>query len=109
MRSGRLALSMIGVCGGLVLGGSALTCEQVPSAALTEEARLALDVGCRGHHGRAAHDCRRLLQRLYLAGALDPDKTLRAYCDAVKTARWGASRPAPPEMCVERYGGWKES
>ncbi len=82
--------------------------QEAAEAALTEEARLAVDLRCRSGEDAATQSCRRTLTRLYLAGSLDPDQTLRAWCDSVKTARWGGSRPAPPKVCVERYGGWQE-
>jgi hypothetical protein len=105
MRYGLLILG-IAVCIGLYQGWFALAYDHATSAALSEDAREAIDVRCQALHGRAARECRSMLKKLYLAGALDPDKTLRTYCDSVKSARWGGSRPDPPEVCVERYGGW---
>jgi len=81
-------------------------CEQVTTAGLSDEARLAIDVRCRGRDDRGGEECRQRLKRLYLSGALDPDKTIRAWCASVKTAGWGGTRPTPPRVCVERYGGW---
>lgn len=107
MRYGLLALG-IAVCIGLYQGWFARAYDQATAAALTEDARVAIDVGCRGRDGRSARACRAMLKKLYLAGSLDPETTLRAYCDAFKTARWGGSRPPPPQVCVERYGGWRE-
>jgi hypothetical protein len=49
-----------------------------------------------------------MLKRLYLAGSLDPETTLRTYCDMVKGSRRIGSRPRLPEFCIERYGGWQE-
>lgn len=106
MRYGLLALS-IAVCIGLYQGWFAGACDHATTAALTEEARIAIEVGCQGLDGRAARQCRSMLTKVYLAGSLDPDRTLRSYCDSVKNARWGGSRPAPPEVCVQRYGGWE--
>jgi hypothetical protein len=108
MRYGLLALG-IAVCIALNLGWFARTCDHATTAALTEEARTAIDVRCQNQDGRAGHECRSMLKKLYLAGALDPDRTLRTYCESVKHARWGASQPPPPKVCVERYGGWQES
>ena len=81
--------------------------EHLTYAALGEDARLAIEVRCRVEAPRAARECRATLEKLYLAGSLDPDKTLRAYCLSVKTGRWGGRRPTPPEVCVRRYGGWE--
>jgi hypothetical protein len=81
--------------------------DQATTAALSDEARLAIEVRCGGQSGRSARQCRSMLKRLYLAGSLDPDTTLRTYCDAVKHARWGGSLPPPPKVCVQRYGGWR--
>jgi hypothetical protein len=47
-----------------------------------------------------------MLTKLYVAGALEPDTTLRAYCESERTMRWQASQARPPRICVERYGGW---
>ena len=105
MRYGLLILAIV-TCIGLYRGWFARAYDHATTAALTEEARLMIDVRCQGQEGRAARECRSLLKKLYLAGSLDPDKTLRSYCDSVKTARWGGSRPPPPALCVERYGGW---
>ena len=107
MRFGLLVLG-IAVCIGLYQGWFARAYDHATTAALTEEARLAIDVRCQVQPTRAARECRALLKKLYLAGSLDPDKTLRVYCDSVKTSRWGGSRPAPPKVCVQRYGGWQE-
>lgn len=107
----RYVLPVIGIAcsAALSVGCLAWACDRATTGALTEEARVAIELGCQGHAGRAARDCRSMLTRLYLAGSLDPDRTLRAYCDSVKSARWGGSRPAPPRVCVQRYGGWDGS
>jgi hypothetical protein len=105
MRYGLLVLGLA-VCFMLYKGSLARTYEHAITAALTEDARLAIDVRCRGQ-SRAARECRSTLKRLYLSGSLDPDRTLRSYCDSVKTARWGGGLSAPPDVCVERYGGWQ--
>jgi hypothetical protein len=107
MRYGLLVLG-IGLCIGLYQGCFARAYDTATTAVLTEEARLAMDLRCQGQHGRARSDCRAMLKKLYLSRSLDPDKTLRAYCDSIKNARWGGSRPPPPEVCVKRYGGWQE-
>jgi hypothetical protein len=105
MRYGLLVLGTAS-CIGLYQGWFARAYERVTTAALTDEARLAIAVRCQMKDDHAAHECRSTLKKLYLAGALDPDRTLRTYCDSVKNARWGGSRPAPPQVCVQRYGGW---
>jgi hypothetical protein len=101
MRYGLFVLG-IAVCIAFHQGWFAPAYDRATTAALTEEARLAIDVRCKGR------ECRAILKKLYLSGSLDPDKTLRAYCDSVKNARWGGSRSAPPKLCVQRYGGWRQ-
>jgi hypothetical protein len=105
MRHGLLVVGIAG-CVGVSQGWIARTCDHASTAALTDEARLAIDVRCARDEGRAARECRSMLKKLYLSGALDPDKTLRTYCDSFEHARWGGSRPAPPALCRQRYGGW---
>jgi hypothetical protein len=107
MRYGLLVLGVL-VCIGLYQGWFERAYDHAASAALTEEARLAIELSCQAQTSRAARECRSRLTKLYLAGSLDPDKTLRTYCDSVRTARWGGSHPAPPKVCVKRYGGWQE-
>ena len=107
MRYGLLVLS-IALCIGLYLGWFTRAYDHLTTAALSEEARLALAVGCRGRKGHAERECRGMLQKLYLSGSLDPDRTLRAYCEEIEHARWGGSRPPAPKLCVKRYGGWHE-
>lgn len=104
----RYGLLVTGVALCIGLGLSARACERATTAVLTEDARLAIDVRCKAKDGPAARECRATLKRLYLAGSLDPDRTLRAYCNSVKDAPWGGSPPAPPALCVRRYGGWPE-
>lgn len=105
MRHGLVFLG-IAVCVGMYQGWFARAYEHVTAAALTDEARLAINVRCHIKDDRASRECRSTLKRLYLGRALDPDRTLRTYCDSVKNAWWGGSRPAPPELCIRRYGGW---
>jgi hypothetical protein len=105
----RLLVLGIVVSLGLYQGWFARAYDQATSAALTEEARLAIDVRCQGQNDRAAGECRSLLKKLYLSGSLDPDRTLRFYCNSVKNARLGGSRPAPPKLCVQLYGGWPKA
>jgi hypothetical protein len=105
MRYGLLVLGIV-TCIVLHQGWLARAYDHATTAALSEDARLAIAARCQGQEGRAVRECRSTLKKLYLAGALDPDKTLRAYCDSVKTSRWGGSHPPPPALCVERYGGW---
>jgi hypothetical protein len=108
MRYGFLVLAIvIGI--GLYQGWFARAYDQATSAALTDEAHLAIELRCGGHAGSSARECRSMLKKLYLAGSLDPDTTLRTYCDSVKHARWGGSLPPPPKVCVQRYGGWRPS
>ncbi len=114
MRYGLLALG-IAVCIGLYQGCFTSAYDAVTTAALSDDARLAMDLRCAGRgrgtnqSGRAVAECRAMLKKLYLSGSLDPDKTLRTWCESVKNARWGGSRPPPPPVCVERYGGWHAS
>ena len=76
------------------------------AGSLGEEARLAIDVRCGEADGGAARACRTRLERLYAAGALEPDRTLRAYCETRRTAPWGGSPRQIPQVCLDRYGGW---
>jgi len=106
MRSGLLIIVIpIGIA--MCLGLLARVYGDAASAALSEDARIAIEVRCGIEHDRAARDCRSLLKKLYRSGSLDPDKTLRTYCDRVKNALWGGSRPAQPEVCLKRYGRWQ--
>jgi hypothetical protein len=102
----RVPVLGIAVCIGMYQGWFARAYDQATAAALTEEARVAIDVRCQDQDDRAARECQSMLKKLYLARALDPDRTLRTYCDSFKNAWWGGSRPAPPALCVRRYGGW---
>lgn len=106
MRTGLFILG-IAVCVAFHQGWFAPAYDRATTAALSEEARLAIDVRCKHRDDRAGRECRAILKKLYLSGSLDPDKTLRAYCDSVRNARWGGSRSAPPKLCVQRYGGWR--
>jgi len=106
MKYGLLALALV-IGLGLYQGWFARLHDHLTTSALTDDARLAVEVRCGGETGRSADECRSTLKRLYLAGSLDPDKTLRTYCDSVKHGRWGGSLPPPPKLCVQRYGGWK--
>jgi len=77
---------------------------EVARASLDEDARLALDLRCGEPTSGAARDCRANLERLYASGSLDPDRTLRAHCDEIRTAPWGRTHPALPRVCRERFG-----
>lgn len=106
MKYGLLALA-ISLVIGLYQGWFAPGYNQAHRGTLSDDARLAIEIRCEGQSGRSAGECRSMLTRLYLAGSLDPDTTLRTYCDSVKHARWGGSLPPPPKVCVQRYGGWR--
>ena len=92
----------------LTQGWFARVYDELITAALSEEARLAIEVRCqeRVQGSPSDRECRAMLTKLYFSGSLDPDKTLRSYCDSGKNEHWGGRRPDPPEVCVERYGGW---
>jgi len=107
MRYGLLALGIVALIG-IHQGWFARALEQATTAALSEEARLAIEIRCQVEDERAAVACRDVLKKLYLSGSLDPERTLRTYCDSVRSAWWGGSSrgPALPEVCVQRYGGW---
>jgi hypothetical protein len=107
MRYALLVLGLFG-CIGLWQGWFAQAYDHATTAALTDDARLAIDLRCEREQGPSEHECRTVLKKLYLSGSLDPVTTLRTYCDSVKHARWGGSRPSPPEICIERFGGWRE-
>ena len=107
MRFGVLVVGIvIGI--GLSIGWLVPVYDRTTTEALSEDARLAIEVRCQGQRGRAARECRSLLKKLFLAGSLDPDRTLRAYCEEAEQSYWGGGRPPPPPLCVERYGGWRE-
>jgi hypothetical protein len=108
MRYALLALGIAG-CIGIHQTWLADAYDHATSAALSDEARSAIELRCKGRAGRAGRDCRRLLERLYLGGTLDPERTLRAHCTRLKTVEWGARPPAPPAVCVQHYGGWQKS
>lgn len=100
MRHGLIALG-VAIAVGLLHGW--LT--HATDSALSEDARVATELRCQDRAGSAASDCRELHEKLYLAGALDPERALQAHCTPLRTVEWGR-RPAPPALCVERYGGW---
>lgn len=107
MRYGLLALgTAVAVCVAISHDWLARAYDAATTAALSEEARLAIEIRCQLQDAPAAVDCRRMLKKLYLAGSLDPHRTLRTYCDSVRSAWWGGRGPALPEVCVQRYGGW---
>ena len=107
----RYALLFLGLVAsiGLYQGWFVRAYDGATTMMLSDEARLAIDVRCQHQSGLAALDCRSLLKKLFLSGALDPDRSLRAYCDEVKQSRWGGGHPPAPKLCVERYGGWQAS
>ncbi len=78
----------------------------VSHAALGDDAQRAIDIRCAGQSGQTALDCRTLHAKLYRAGTLDPEVTLRAYCTRPEPLEWRTRRP--PAFCVERYGGWQK-
>lgn len=104
MRYGLLALG-IAACIGIHWLTAAY--QEATGAALSDEARSAIELRCKGLEEHAARECRGLLEKLYLASALDPERTLRAHCTRSKVVKWRNRQPAPPELCVERYGGWQ--
>ena len=111
MRTGLLVLGLaaciLGI--GLSQGWFVRAYDHATMAALSEDARLAIDLRCGHQEGRAGRECRTMLKKLFLAGSLDPDKTLRAWCESVRNAGWAGSPPPPPRVCVQRYGGWPGS
>lgn len=78
----------------------------VTEATLDEDADFAIEIRCQGQEKRVANNCRALHARLYRAGTLDPEVTLRAYCTRPEPLEWRTRRA--PAFCVERYGGWQE-
>lgn len=104
----RYGLRVLGIALGigLTLVGLIWAHGYATKAALTDEERLAIEIRCPDETTREGRKCRRMLTKLYVAGALEPDTTLRAYCESVRTMRWQASQARPPRICVERYGGW---
>lgn len=109
MRRGLLVLVLVpGMTVGIGLfhGWLANVYQHAAEAGLSDEARSAIELRCKGLEGSAATDCRSLHAKLYLAGTLDPERTLRDHCTPAKTVAWGTRPPAPPALCVQRYGGW---
>ena len=99
----------IGVAIGLSQGWFVAGYDRATTMMLSDEARLAIEVRCGTQTGRSALECRSMLKKLFLSGALEPDRSLRAYCAEVKQSPWGGGHPPPPAICVERYGGWRAS
>ena len=104
MRYGLLALSIVLVAGFGYCSHS--VAREHATAALSDDARTAIEVRCDFQAAPAASECREMLTRLYAAGRLDPDKTLRVYCNEVKQSGWGNHTPKQPRLCRERYGDW---
>ena len=80
--------------------------EHATNAALSDDAQLAIELRCRDQPAAAARECESMLKRLFLAGSLEPDQALQSYCESYRDGRWGGSRPEPPRVCVQRFGGW---
>ena len=78
--------------------------DRVAAESLSGDARLAIALRCGESDRPAATRCRADLERLFASGALQPDRTLRAYCAEVRSAPWGRQHPSPPRVCVERFG-----
>ena len=103
MRKGLIAVG-IAVCIGL----HHVWITHVAEAALGDDARLAIELRCEVRQGYEGRKCRKLLEKLFLAGRLDPERTLRAYCTPLEIVELGTRPPAPPPLCIERYGGWRK-
>jgi hypothetical protein len=103
MRNGLIAVGIA-----VLIGLQHVWLRHAAQAALSDDARLAIELRCQGREGHEARKCRKLLEKLYLAGRLDPEMTLRAHCTPLETVELGARPPSPPALCVERYGGWQK-
>lgn len=103
----RYVLLALGIAACIALHQTWLS--HVAGTALSDDAHLAIELRCKGRQGGAARDCHVLLEKLYLAGTLDPEKTLRTYCAPSRLVQWGARRPARPALCDRRDGGGRSS
>ena len=76
--------------------------------ALDQDERTAVALQCRGMNQALRNSCEQQTITLLVDGEFDPEPVLRGYCTRIDNL-WAANIEIPPDLCIQRYGGWLQS
>ena len=79
--------------------------EMLPHVSSDDGASAAIDVRCGSLSGEPRWDCVRELNAQFAEGTHQPETILRNHCTQFRNV-WTFDPEEPPEVCVQRYGGW---
>ena len=75
------------------------------STTLDPDERKAVELQCRSMEGVLRSSCERETAESLVAGEFDPDAILRLHCTRYDN-HWFENIETPPNLCIQRYGGW---
>jgi hypothetical protein len=79
------------------------------SRALEPDERTAVELQCRSMDGVLRESCESETTESLVAGEFDPEPILRVHCTRFEN-RWATGDvEIPPDLCIQRYGGWLHS
>jgi len=68
----------------------------------------AVELQCRGMDGVLRESCEEETSESLVAGEFDPEPILRVHCTRFENT-WAEEVEIPPNLCIQRYGGWLHS
>jgi len=79
--------------------------EWLTTRALDHEEQAAIELQCRGMGTMLRDSCEQETTESLVAGDFDPEPILRVHCTRFDNL-WAENIEIPPDLCIERYGGW---
>ena len=72
---------------------------------LDHDEQAAVELQCRGMKQTMRDSCEQETSTSLVAGEFDPEPILRVHCTRFDNL-WAENIEIPPDLCIQRYGGW---
>jgi hypothetical protein len=82
--------------------------ERTERAQARADLQAALEIRCDTELDATASECQRKLEARFASGTINPEAILRTHCMKWRGPFVG-TREEPPQLCVDRFGGWLSS
>ena len=81
----------------------------IAAHSIEPEERAAVELQCRSLQDPLRTSCEQETTESLVAGEFDPEPILRVHCTRFDNLWAAGAIEVPPELCIERYGGWLSS
>ncbi len=104
----RLTIALLLAYGALAYSKGALDAPAslFASRSLDQDEQTAVELQCRSMDGVLRSSCETETSESLVAGAFDPEPILCVHCTRFDNLWATGDIEIPPDLCIQRYGGW---